>query len=444
MKQLLVYLKDYKKETILAPLFKLLEASFELFIPIVMKLIIDIGIKQQDKGYIIKMCLLMILLGIIGMVCSITAQYFSAKAAVGFASKVRLRLFAHIQSLGFAEMETLGVSTMITRMTSDINQIQSGVNLVLRLFMRSPFIVFGAMIAAFMIDVNSALVFAAAIPVLFVVVFGIMFLSIPYYKKVQGKLDQILQMTRENLIGARIIRAFNKEDEEIEHFIEENERLTKLQLFVGRILAGMNPITYIVVNVSILILIYIGGEKVNTGVLTTGAVVALVSYMSQILVELIKLANLIVTVTKAIACGNRVQKVFEIIPSMNKEEKRSSFAAVKSESGKNPFIEFKEVTLKYHGEAEEALSKVSFSVRCGETIGIIGGTGSGKSSLVNLIPRFYEVTEGEILINGQNIKQYNLQELREKIGIAMQKAVLFKGTIRENLCLGNKNANEYE
>lgn len=436
MRKLLIYLKDYKKEAILAPLFKMLEAAFELFIPIVMKSIIDVGINNGDKVYIFKMCTVMIALGIIGLVCSITAQYYSAKAAVGFSTILRQRLFDHIQGLGFSEMDKLGTSTMITRMTSDINQIQAGVNMVLRLFMRSPFIVVGSMIMAFTIDFQSALVFLISIPVLSLIVFGVMFVSIPLYKKVQMALDIVLKNTRENLVGARVIRAFHKEEEEIETFNRNNEILKKLQLFVGRILAFMNPVTYIIVNAAIVIILYIGGIKVNNGILTTGGVIALVSYMSQILIELIKLANLIISVTKAVACGNRVQTVFEIHPKINKED-----TSVKLEkSSNNSFIEFKNVALKYHSEGENALSQVNLKVEKGETIGIIGGTGSGKSSFVSLLPRFYDATEGELLIDGINIKDYNLEELRRKIGIVMQKAILFKGTIDENLHWGKKDA----
>lgn len=443
MKHLLVFLKDYKKESILAPLFKMLEASFELLVPIVMKLIIDVGIKNNDKRYILNMCLIMILLGIIGLVCSITAQYFSAKAAVGFAAKIRSNLFKHIQTLSFAEMDRVGTSTLITRMTSDINQVQSGVNLVLRLFMRSPFIVFGAMIMAFTIDVKSALVFAVAIPLLSIIVFGVMLISIPLYKKVQSKLDVILGAARENLTGVRVIRAFHKEEDEIKNFNDRNMELTTLQLFVGRILAAMNPVTYIIVNGAIIILLWIGAIKVSKGALTTGAVIALVNYMSQILVELIKLANLIINVTKSIACGNRVQSIFDMKSSIvEDEDNRADVNYINADN--DAFIEFRQVSFKYSGACEEALSDISFKVKKGQTIGIIGGTGEGKSTLVNLIPRFYDVTEGEILINNKNIKQYDIAKLRRKMGVVMQKAVLFKGTIGENLSWGKKDATAEE
>lgn len=444
MKQLLIFLKDYKKESILAPLFKMLEASFELLIPIVMKLIIDVGIKNGDKRYILNMSIVMILLGIIGLICSITAQYFSAKAAVGFAAKVRSNLFKHIQRLSFTEMDSVGTSTMITRMTSDINQVQSGVNLVLRLFMRSPFIVFGAMIMAFTIDVESALVFVVAIPLLSVIVFGVMLISIPLYKKVQSRLDIILRSTRENLTGVRVIRAFHKEEDEIKSFSENNMNLTKLQLFVGRILGVMNPVTYMIVNGAIIILLWIGAIKVSNGALTTGAVIALVNYMSQILIELIKLANLIINVTKSIACGNRVQSIFDMKPSIAQHEEINKPYLDSNSSDNDAFIKFNQVSFKYSGASEEAMSNISFKVKKGETIGIIGGTGAGKSTLVHLISRFYDVTEGEILINNKNIKQYDIAKLRERMGIVMQRAVLFKGTIRENLCWGKKDATAEE
>ncbi|OPJ64879.1 ABC transporter ATP-binding protein [Clostridium oryzae] len=444
MGKLLIYLKDYKKESILAPLFKMLEASFELLVPIVMKLIIDVGISSHDKSYVLNKCIILILLGVIGLTCSITAQYFSAKAAVGFAAKVRINLFKHIQTLSFSEMDNMGTSTMITRMTSDINQVQSGVNLVLRLFMRSPFIVFGAMIMAFTINAEAALIFVVAIPLLSIIVFGVMLISIPLYKKVQSRLDVILRLTRENLTGARVIRAFHKEEDEINDFNDSNMNLTKLQLFVGRILGIMNPVTYVIVNGAIVVLLWTGAIKVSNGTLTTGAVIALVSYMSQILVELIKLANLIINVTKSIACGNRVQNVLDMKPSIDKNKALNNIDVEQENIENDSFIEFKRVALKYSEAGDEALSEVSFSVKRGETIGIIGGTGSGKSSLVHLIPRFYDVTAGEILINGRDIKEYDVAKLRQKIGIVMQKAVLFKGTIRENLCWGKSSASDLE
>lgn len=443
MKRLLVFLKDYKKESILAPLFKLLEALFELFVPLIMKQIIDTGIVTKNVPYVLKMCLVLVLLGIIGLVCSITAQYFAAKAAVGFAAQIRYQLFKHIQSLSFTEMDHLGTSTMITRMTNDINQVQNGVNLVLRLFMRSPFIVFGAMIMAFTIDVKSALIFAVVIPLLSVVVFGIMLISIPLYKKVQEKLDRILGITRDNLAGVRVLRAFHKEEDEIQAFQEGNSNLTKLQLYVGRILAVMNPLTLVIVNGAIILLLWTGALKVSTGILTAGAVIALVNYMSQILVELIKLANLIISVTKAVACGNRVQSVFELEPGIPKREEDNSDLA-KEVSDPDTLMEWKGVSLRYDGAAGEALSDVSFKVMRGQTVGIIGGTGSGKTTLVHLIPRFYDITQGEILLSGKNIKSYDIGELRGKIGIVLQKAVLFKGTIRDNLLWGKKDATQEE
>lgn len=437
MRKLIYYLKDYKKESILAPLFKMLEALFELFVPIVMAKVIDVGIPLGDKNYIIRMCLVMILLGIIGLACSITAQYFSAKAASGFATKLRHSLFEHIQSLSFTEMDTIGTSTLITRMTSDINQVQNGVNMFLRLFMRSPFIVFGAMVMAFTIDVKAALIFVVAIPVLSVVVFGIMYASIPLYKKVQSRLDTVLGITRENLTGVRVIRAFHKEENETEKFEDANNSLASLQIFVGKISALMNPMTYVIVNLAIAALVWTGGMRVNTGIITQGEVVALINYMSQVLVELIKLANLIVLINKAIACGNRVQSVFEIKSSMDETEnpvspdKKTAYA-----------VEFNHVCLRYGKSDVDSLTDIDFNVKRGETIGIIGGTGSGKSSVVNMIPRFYDACEGEVLVDGINVKDYAINDLRQKIGIVMQKAVLFKGTIRDNLLWGNETASE--
>ena len=436
MKNLLIYLKDYKKETVLGPLFKLLEASFELLVPLVMAAIIDVGIANEDKNYIIKMCLVMVALGIIGLACSITAQYFAAKAAVGFSTKLRHSLFKHIQSLSFSEMDDIGTSTMITRMTSDINQVQSGVNMVLRLFLRSPFIVFGAMIMAFTIDVKAALVFVVVIPLLSIVVFAIMAYSIPMYKKVQAALDNVLGITRENLTGVRVIRAFNKENEEIEKFGAAHDNLTGLQLFVGKVTAIMNPGTYIIINAGILALIYAGAIRVDAGYITQGQVVALVNYMSQILVELIKLANLIITVTKALACANRISSVLEIESTMSNPENPvkpgvSEYA-----------VEFDNVSLRYNSSGEEALSNIDFKVKKGETVGIIGGTGSGKSSVVNMIPRFYDAFSGEVKVNGVNVKDYDMKDLRERVGIVLQKAVLFKGTIRENLMWGNDSATD--
>lgn len=438
MKSLLKYLKDYKKETVLGPLFKLLEASFELLVPLVMAAIIDTGIAGKDKGYIVKMCLVMVALGIIGLVCSITAQYFAAKAAVGFATKLRHAMFSHIQGLSFSEIDDVGTSTMITRMTSDINQVQSGVNMTLRLFLRSPFIVFGAMIMAFTIDVKAALVFVVIIPLLSVVVFLIMALSIPLYRKVQSQLDKVLGITRENLTGIRVIRAFNKEVEETEKFHASHSELTSLQMFVGRITALMNPVTYIIINAGILVLIYTGAVRVDNGFITQGQVVALVNYMSQILVELIKLANLIITITKSLACANRITNL------MNIESSMENTANPQREAAGEYAVEFDNVSLKYHTEGEEALSNISFKVKKGETVGIIGGTGSGKSSVVNMIPRFYDAQSGEVRVNGINVKEQDITELRQKVGIVLQKAVLFKGTIRENLKWGNPDATDEE
>ena len=469
MWKLLKYMKAYKKEAVCAPLFKLLEALFELFVPLVMAKIIDIGIAQGDRPYIVRMCLLMAALGLIGLVCSITAQYFSAKAAVGFAARLRHELFAHIQSLSFSEMDVHGTSTLITRMTSDINQVQSGTNLFLRLFMRSPFIVFGAMIMAFTIDVKAALIFVVVIPILCVIVFGIMLASIPLYKKVQERLDNVTGMTRENLQGVRVIRAFRQEKKEIETFDAGNEALVKIQMFSGRISALMNPLTYIVINGGLVVLLYTGAVRVDGGIITQGAVVALVNYMSQILVELVKLANLIINVTKAIACGNRIQNVMELKPGivsgtagsveagaeraakpedgdgkMDIQKQKVSTGKSVSEHAQMPKVEFSHVSFRYKNAGADSLTDISFRVEKGQTIGIIGGTGSGKSSLVSLIPRFYDVREGCVKVDGIDVKDYDLQQLRGKVGIVLQKAVLFAGTIRENLLWGNENATEEE
>lgn len=437
MRKLLRFLKNYKKESILSPLFKLLEASFELFVPLVMAAIIDTGIGNKDGGFILKMCGILILLAIVGLTCSITAQYFAAKAAVGFATKVRHALFDHIQKLSYTEMDTAGTDTMITRMTSDINQAQSGVNMVLRLFLRSPFIVFGAMIMAFTIDVKAALIFVVTIPVLSVVVFGIMIITIPLFRRVQASLDKVLGVTRENLTGSRVIRAFNKEQEEIADFDESNERLTDVQLFVGKISALMNPLTYIIINVALVILIWTGAIQVNIGKISQGEVVALVNYMSQILVELVKLANLIITVTKAIACGNRVQSIFEMETSMV-----DGNGSKKEDTGYT--VEFRNVSMRYKGAGADTLTGIDFKAKPGDTIGIIGGTGSGKSSVVNLIPRFYDVTEGQVMVDGMDVREYKITDLRDKIGIVPQKAVLFAGTVRSNLAWGKEDATEEE
>ena len=438
MRKLLIYLKDYKKESVLAPLFKMLEAIFELFVPLVMSAVIDVGIKNSDKPYIIKMCLVLVTLGLIGLACSITAQYFAAKAACGFATKLRHSLFDHIQSLSFSEMDTIGTSTLITRMTSDINQVQNGVNMTLRLFLRSPFVVFGSMIMAFTISVKAALIFVIAIPLLSAVVFGIMYMSIPLYKNVQSNLDDVLRITHENLTGSRVIRAFHKEDNEIEQFENSNNSLSKLQIYVGKISALMNPITYTIINIAIVALIWTGAIQVNIGNISQGNVVALVNYMSQILVELVKLANLIVLINKAIACGNRVESVFEINSSLIEPEK----PAVVGEKLPNTVVSFDHVSLKYKNSSQDSLTDINFDVKRGETIGIIGGTGSGKSSLVNMLPRFYDYTGGQLKIDGINVKDYAVDDLRNKIGVVMQRAVLFKGTIRENLKWGNPDASD--
>ena len=444
MGRLMKYLKDYKKESILAPLFKLLEAFFELMVPLVMANIIDRGIANEDMGYIGKMGLYLLALAAVGLISSITAQFFAAKAAVGFSTKLRQALFDHIQGLDFTNIDKVGTSTMITRMTSDINQMQSGVNLVLRLFLRSPVIVFGAMIMAFTIDVKSALVFVVAIPLLAIVVFGIMLWTMPLYKKVQAGLDRVLGLTRENLTGVRVIRAFHKEEEEKSRFKDYTKALADSQIFVGKISAVMNPVTYVIVNGAIVVLIYVGAIQVNVGNLTQGEVIAIVNYMSQILVELVKLANLIITITKALACADRVAGVFEI-----KNEDVSAlcetYAAQKGEqTGEVPFLQFDHVSLTYAAAGAETLHDMNFTVNRGETVGIIGGTGSGKSSLVNLIPGFYPATQGAVLLEGEDIRKIPVDRLRERIGVVPQKAVLFKGTIRSNLAWGKADATAEE
>ncbi len=438
MRKILVFLRDYKKESVLGPLFKLLEASFELLVPLVMAAIIDVGIKQGDRGYILKMCGVLILLAVIGLTCSITAQFFAAKAAVGFAAKLRHALFAHIQSLSYTEMDEIGTSTMITRMTSDVNQVQSGVNMVLRLFLRSPFIVFGAMVMAFTIDVKAALIFVVAIPVLAVVVFGIIMITIPLFKKVQAGLDEVLGITRENLSGSRVIRAFHKEEEEIEAFYEHNQTLTSLQLYVGKISALMNPLTYVIINAALIALIWTGALRVDKGFISQGEVVALVNYMSQILIELVKLANLIVTVTKAVACGNRIESVLSLHGSMEDGKEEAGAEAA------DYAVVFDRVSMRYKGAGAEAVSDISLKVKRGETIGVIGGTGSGKSTVVQLIPRFYDVSGGVVCVNGRDVREYKLEKLRERIGIVPQKAVLFAGSIRENMQWGKRNATDEE
>lgn len=439
MKQILKYLKEYKKECICAPLFKLLEASFELIVPLVMAAIIDNGITASDKPYIWKMGAVLVLLAAVGLVSSVTAQYFAAKAAVGFSTKLRHILFEKIESLSFSKMDTVGTSTLITRMTSDINQVQSGVNLVLRLFLRSPFIVFGAMAMAFTVNVRAAMVFVVTIPLLSIVVFSVMVASLPLYKKVQSSLDTVLSHTRENLEGTRVIRAFNKQNDEIDSFNRDNELLTNMQQVVGRISALTNPLTFIIINIATIAVIVSGGKQVYAGILTQGEVVALVNYMSQILVELIKLANLIVQVTKAVACGNRIADVLSIPSKL--PEKNPKLIGAKDGA---PEVEFDHVCMTYEGAADETLTDISFTVQKGQTIGIIGGTGSGKSSLVNLIPRFYDATKGTIRIQGNDINDYDAVQLRDKIGVVMQKAVLFAGTIADNLRWGKNDATEEE
>ena len=439
MKQILKYLKEYKKECICAPLFKLLEASFELIVPLVMAAIIDNGITASDKPYIWKMGGVLVLLAAVGLVSSVTAQYFAAKAAVGFSTKLRHILFEKIESLSFSKMDTVGTSTLITRMTSDINQVQSGVNLVLRLFLRSPFIVFGAMAMAFTVNVRAAMVFVVTIPLLSIVVFSVMAASLPLYKKVQSSLDTVLSHTRENLEGTRVIRAFNKQNDEIDSFNRDNELLTNMQQVVGRISALTNPLTFIIINIATIAVIVSGGKQVYAGILTQGEVVALVNYMSQILVELIKLANLIVQVTKAVACGNRIADVLSITSKL--PEKNPKLIGAKDGA---PEVEFDHVCMTYEGAADETLTDISFTVKKGQTIGIIGGTGSGKSSLVNLIPRFYDATKGTIRIQGNDINDYDAVQLRDKIGVVMQKAVLFAGTIADNLRWGKNDATEEE
>lgn len=436
MSPVIKMLGKYKKEAVLSPLFKLLEALFELFVPIVVASLIDIGIGNADKGYAVKMFFLLVLLAVIGLCFSITAQYFAAKAAVGVGTRLRSVLFKKIQSLSFSELDNIGTSTMITRMTSDVNQVQSGINMFLRLFMRSPFIVFGAMIMAFTIDFQAALVFVCAIPVLAVVVFAIMLISIPLYKKSQSRLDKVTGKTRENLTGARVIRAFCREEREINEFKDLNSQLTAAQKYVGKISALMNPVTFVIINVAIVVLIWVGAIRVEQGVLTQGAVVALYNYMSQILVELIKLANLIITMTKSVACCNRVTAVLETSSTLQHTDNDT----IETEN----CIDFVNVALTYQSAGGESLTDINFSIKPGETVGIIGGTGSGKSSLVNLIPHFYDCTRGGVYVDGKNVKSYSPTELREKIGIVLQKAVLFKGTIRDNLLWGNKNATEQQ
>lgn len=442
MKKLLCYLKEYKKESVLGPLFKLLEATLELFVPLVVAAIIDTGIGNQDRGYVVKMCLVLVLLGLIGLAFSVTAQYFAAKAAVGFVTTIRHVLFGHIQKLSYAELDTQGTSTLITRMTSDMNQVQNGVNLTLRLLLRSPFVVIGAMVMAFTIDVKAALVFVVGIPALAVVVFGVMLACIPLYRKVQNRLDKVLGLTRENLTGVRVLRAFCKEEEQEAEFQKQNQTLTDTQKFVGRISALLNPLTYVIINVAIIALIWIGAIRVDMGIITQGAVVALYNYMSQILTELIKLANLIINITKSVACGNRIQSVLEVEPSV---KDGAATVSGDGEAGKSAYsVVFEHAGIRYPDAAQEAVSDITLNVRPEETIGIIGGTGSGKSSLVNLIPRFYDCSSGAVYVDGRNVCTYGLTELRDKIGVVPQKSVLFAGTIRSNMQWGKPDATDEE
>lgn len=438
MKKLLVHLKPYIKESILSPLFKMLEALIDLFVPLVIARIIDIGIADNDMGYVGKMCGVLIILGIIGLGFSITAQFFAAKASVGFVARIRHTLFRHIQTLSYSKIDTLGTSTLITRMTSDANQVQNGTNMTLRLLMRSPFVVFGAMIMAFTIDPNTAKIFAVTILCLSVVIFGIMIICIPLYKKVQGRLDSVLTITKENLTGARVLRAFCMEDKEVEEFSKRNNLLTGIQKFTGRISALMNPLTYIIVNLGIVWLIHTGAVRVNDGLISQGDVVALYNYMSQILVELVKLANLIITITKAVACGNRIQAVLDIENDRNAPEE-----TVGSKNG-DYSVEFRNAYLRYDTSSEDSLENIDFKVKHGETIGIIGGTGSGKTSLVNMVAGFYQAYKGEVLIDGIDVRDYSEKDLLEKTGVVPQKAVLFSGTIRDNLKFGNDNATDEE
>lgn len=460
MKKLLRFMKHYKKETVLAPLFKMLEASFELFVPLVMAAIVDSGIKNEDIPYILKMGLVLAALALVGLATAATAQYFSAKAAVGFAAELKHALFDHIQSMSYAETDKTGISALITRMTSDVNQVQAGVNLVLRLFLRSPIVVFGAMIMAFTIDVRAALIFVVTIPALSVVVFGIMLVSIPLYKKVQVALDKVLGSTRENLSGVRVIRAFSREEEEKALFAGYNLSLMDIQNFVGKISALMNPVTYIIVNVATIVLIYTGAVQVDEGILTQGEVIALVNYMSQILVELVKLANLIITVTKAVACGNRIQTVFDQPSGIKVYTEQEAEAAAKlgnlgihaekaciNKNGQNQKqnkVVFEHANLCYPGAGADSLTDIHVEVKKGETVGIIGGTGSGKSSLVQMIPRFYDATAGRVLVDGKDVKTYEPDALCKKIGVVPQKAVLFRGSIRENICWGKEDASDEE
>ena len=456
MKRLFSYMKDYKLESILGPLFKMLEASFELFVPLVVARMVDVGIRGRDSGYILKMGGVLVLLALIGLACSLTAQYFAAKAATGAATSLRNDLFSHIGRLSYTEIDTVGTSTLITRMTSDINQVQSGINMTLRLLLRSPFVVFGAMVMAFTVDVRSAFVFVVTIPVLCVVVFGIMAVSMPLYKSVQRQLDKVLLTTRENLLGVRVIRAFNRQKSETEKFDRENGNLVRMQVFVGKISALLNPVTYVIINIAVVAVIWVGAEQVDSGIITQGKVIALVNYMSQILVELIKMANLIIIISKAVACMNRVDSIFQVESSIEDKGKRDGTEAVNTGSRENgvsadgerggriPKVEFKNMEFVYAGAKEPALKDISFRAMAGQTIGVIGGTGSGKSTLVNLIPRFYDAAAGQVLVDGTDVKDYSLDTLREKTGVVPQKSVLFKGTLRGNMRWGKQDASDEE
>ena len=436
MKELLKYLRHYVKESILAPLFKMLEASFELFVPLVMAAIIDTGIKNSDKPYIFKMAMILVGLAVVGFISALTAQYFAAKAAVGFGKELRSDLYRHINTLSYSEIDKIGTSTLITRLTADVNQMQTAVNLFLRLFLRSPFIVIGAVVMAFTVDPKTAIIFAVSIPLLAAVVFGIMFYSVPIYKKVQNRLDSVMRITRENLSGVRVIRAFNHEQKEIEEFDKCSEELKDMQLYGGRISAYLNPITYVIVNISIVLIIYVGGLRVDTGRLTQGEVISLINYMSQVLVELIKLSNLIINLTKSVACGNRINDVFKIMPSIN------NGSGIKSEE--DTAVEFDNVSATYAGSKEKSLDSLTLRVPRGSTVGIIGATGSGKTTLVNLIPRFYDVSAGSLKINGTDVRSYNVDELRQLVGVVPQKAALVSGTVRDNIKWGKPDATDGE
>ena len=465
MKRLFSYMKDYKLESILGPLFKMLEASFELFVPLVVARMVDVGIRGRDSGYILKMGGVLVLLALIGLACSLTAQYFAAKAATGAATSLRNDLFSHIGRLSYTEIDTVGTSTLITRMTSDINQVQSGINMTLRLLLRSPFVVFGAMVMAFTVDVRSAFVFVVTIPVLCVVVFGIMAVSMPLYKSVQRQLDKVLLTTRENLLGVRVIRAFNRQKSETEKFDRENGNLVRMQVFVGKISALLNPVTYVIINIAVVAVIWVGAEQADSGIITQGKVIALVNYMSQILVELIKMANLIIIISKAVACMNRVDSIFKVESSIEDKGRRGSRKPGFQNSGSQnsgsqnpgpqnsgpqnpalriPKVEFKDMEFVYAGAKEPALKDISFCAMGGQTIGVIGGTGSGKSTLVNLIPRFYDAASGQVLVDGTDVKEYSLDELRDKTGVVPQKSVLFKGTLRDNMRWGKQDASDEE